>query len=116
MSAPRLSGFEEGGPSRSDGGCYAFCSRHNGVLRGRRIWRRAATAYFWEEAYRVRTQNQEQWTSEVRQKLDLGFFINNLNEIARLLHRMSLTTERPSACFAFRQAVLYIVRSWDRDR
>ncbi len=57
--------------------------------------------------------DQGQWISEVRQKLELGFFVNNLKDIGRLLHKMSLAAYLPSACFVLRQASLIIASSWD---
>ncbi len=57
--------------------------------------------------------DQGQWISEVRQKLELGFFVNNLKDIGRLLHKMSLATYLPSACFVLCQAALIIAYSWD---
>lgn len=56
---------------------------------------------------------QGQWISEVRQKLELGFFVNNLKDIGGLLHKMSLATYLPSACFVLCQAALIIASRWD---
>ena len=50
---------------------------------------------------------------EARKKLELGFYIKNLDDLARLFQKMSVTTKWSTACFVLSEIAFDIARSWD---
>jgi len=49
-----------------------------------------------------------------RDRLDKGFYVNNLYELAKVFGQMSSSTKWPAtACFALRQIALIIAYDWD---
>jgi hypothetical protein len=50
---------------------------------------------------------------DAREKLELGFYIKNLDDLAKIFQKMSVTTKWATACFVLSEIAFDIARSWD---
>jgi len=49
-----------------------------------------------------------------REKLDEGFYVNNLRYVVTLLRESSLSMTWPTACFVLRTVAVDIIYDWDK--
>lgn len=58
-------------------------------------------------------KHQERLIQEARQKLELGFYVNNLYALAKLFNDMSVSTGWRSAAFILSEVAITIANTWD---